>query len=115
MNQLQIVLDALPVGQTEAIAIVRQMMAQEPVTLHDPIGKVRLVTVHKSYPGYTPPYTHKAPVAAQAVPSGFVLVPVEPTEAQLKAATACSAKLAIPSGKDYYKAMIAAAAPKGAM
>ena len=66
MNKLQTVLDALPVDQAEAIAIVRQMMAQEPVTLHDPIGKVRLVTVHKSYPGYTPPYTHPAP---QAVPA----------------------------------------------
>jgi hypothetical protein len=114
MKDLQTVLDALERYQTkrqdfdtftEAIAIVRGMMQVEPVA---GIYENRKVSIgapdsRDVENGWSPLFT-----APQAVPAGFVLVPVDPTQEQLKAATACSAKLAIPSGEDYYRAMLAA-------
>jgi hypothetical protein len=116
-----------PPLEEKAIAIVKQMMQVEPVAYEfrmfpegatasgawSPCSKEH----HEMYIR-TPMFenwvyeTRALFAAPQAVPAGFVLVPVEPTQKQLKAAMDCSAKLAIPSGKDYYRAMLAAA-PKG--
>ena len=42
------------------------------------------------------------------VPEGYALVPLEPTQAQLRAATEYSSSAGIANGLGYYRAMIAA-------
>lgn len=63
-----------------------------------------------------PPYGTKlyaAPISQQvaepSVPKGWKLVPVEAVQEQLRAATQCSSRIKTPSGRDYYRAMVAAA------
>jgi len=102
MKDLQTVLDALtryrtetPLGHQpymitgladEAIEIVRQMMQAEPVAwfeLNESLEAWFLAYSQNPKAKTRPLYTHPAP---QAVPTGFVLVPVEPTEAMRNAA-----------------------------
>ena len=105
MNQLQTVLDALEDAgyYDSAIAIVKQMMQAEPEI---EIG-VNESSACRFLPVGTKLYTHPAP---QAVPAGFVLVPVEPTIAM----KACCELSMANSTSEIYKAMLAAA-PKGAV
>ena len=131
MNKLQTVLDALiSAGSVrgyeeeqrylKAIAIVKEIMAQEPV------GKLVINKYSDAGIGiefsiqnpeevlFVNQPIYAAPVAVQAVPAGFVLVPVEPTPEMVNAGrtTPMPSDSEWDEDDDYravYKAMLAAA------
>ena len=124
MNKLQTVRDALeyeaccgPTKLNEALAIVDELMAQEPVA---EVTEAYLATgvvewnPHQGSVIVVGTKLYVAPVAVQAVPAGFVLVPVEPTPEMVNAGrtTPMPSDSEWDEDDDYravYKAMLAAA------